>query len=567
MGLFWKSKFKKGCEAYDRGDYAKAIEYWKKDHRNAKSNLKLGLLYFEGKVVPRDYNEAYSYFSLAPIHDSSLYSKEGCMAKYYMGRCLIEGKGVRKNIERGLQMLGYASAFGDIPEATRLHEKYKAEYEKSLGSSQPVNPSQPSKPVATEQPSRQGTTAQHSNPVSATSQVNTSGPSSASRSGGKDAFDKAMAYAMGEGVDQDHAEAIKWLKIACDAGYADAMNYMGDFYLHGIGTERNIRKALEYYLKAAERGISEAQFKVGAIYYSGELGQHDKTEGIKWIKKAADNGYADAQLSLGMFYRSGDGVEKNISESWRYLQAAADQGNLNAIYTIGAYLLLYGVKGTPDYEKAGKYLQVAYDAGEKRALFMLAVSYIFNEKGGEAAHKKGFELLNNADEKPSHISFYLGYCYLEGKGTKKDYAQAISYYLQVLADPTIPEGAYATASNNLGTIFIKSGPLRDVKKAIFYFEEATKHGSKWAPYNLALIYFDGVKEKGQHILDRDDALAFIYFKKALSRGVEEAAIYLKSDLSGLVSRKTLAAQKIVGEFLENLASDAADTFISNVIQI
>ena len=66
--VVWHSYFNDGIDAYDQGDYETALRHWhraaaEQDHANAQNNL--GSMYKEGEGVPRDYVEAYMWFTLA----------------------------------------------------------------------------------------------------------------------------------------------------------------------------------------------------------------------------------------------------------------------------------------------------------------------------------------------------------------------------------------------------------------------------------------------------------------------------------------------------------------------
>lgn len=58
-------------------------------------------------------------------------------------------------------------------------------------------------------------------------------------------------------------EAIFWLELAAEQGYADAMNWLGRCYIHGDGIEKNENVGMMWLAKAAANGhaISKAQMK------------------------------------------------------------------------------------------------------------------------------------------------------------------------------------------------------------------------------------------------------------------------------------------------------------------
>ena len=56
-----------GGAAYDRGDYATALEEWRPlaEQGDADAQLGLGAMYFYGQGVPQDYAEAVKWYRLA----------------------------------------------------------------------------------------------------------------------------------------------------------------------------------------------------------------------------------------------------------------------------------------------------------------------------------------------------------------------------------------------------------------------------------------------------------------------------------------------------------------------
>ncbi|MGE3248506.1 MAG: tetratricopeptide repeat protein [Beijerinckiaceae bacterium] len=94
--------FTTGLHAYESGDYATAFGNWwplalKGD---AKAQASLGLLYYAGRAVPRDYSKALLWFSRAAEAGQPT-------AQFFMGLLYYFGKGVPKD-------LGRAHAWCDI---------------------------------------------------------------------------------------------------------------------------------------------------------------------------------------------------------------------------------------------------------------------------------------------------------------------------------------------------------------------------------------------------------------------------------------------------------------------
>jgi TPR repeat protein len=66
-------------------------------------------------------------------------------------------------------------------------------------------------------------------------------------------------YGMGQGVLQNHAEAVKWYRLAADQGNAWAQSNLGSYYYDGTGVPQNHAEALKWYRLAADQGEPLAQ--------------------------------------------------------------------------------------------------------------------------------------------------------------------------------------------------------------------------------------------------------------------------------------------------------------------
>ena len=72
-------------------------------------------------------------------------------------------------------------------------------------------------------------------------------------------------YRMGEGVDQDFDEAVRWYRDAVTQGYADAEYLLGVCQRFGEGMPEDMAEALKWYRTAAKHGHAEAQCDLGSI--------------------------------------------------------------------------------------------------------------------------------------------------------------------------------------------------------------------------------------------------------------------------------------------------------------
>ena len=79
-------------------------------------------------------------------------------------------------------------------------------------------------------------------------------------------FNLGIAYAYGEGVEQDYFEAVKWYRKAAEQGYAFAQYFLGMVYENGEGVSQNYKEAVKWYRLAAEQGDFYAQCNLRVMY-------------------------------------------------------------------------------------------------------------------------------------------------------------------------------------------------------------------------------------------------------------------------------------------------------------
>jgi len=134
-------------------------------------------------------------------------------------------------------------------------------------------------------------------------------------------------YSNGQGAAQ--AEVI-WYRKAAMQGNANAQLNLGVAYALGLGVPQDYAEAMKWDRKAAIQGNAGAQLEIGVMYENGQGVPQDYTEAMKWHLKAAMQGNADAQTRLGVIYANGLGTPQDYQEAYAWLNVAAAQGHQDA---------------------------------------------------------------------------------------------------------------------------------------------------------------------------------------------------------------------------------------------
>ncbi len=139
-------------------------------------------------------------------------------------------------------------------------------------------------------------------------------------------YNVGVAYANGDGVAQDRAEAVKWFMKAAEKDIVEAYFNLGICYANGWGVPKDDSEAAKWLRKAADKGDADAQFRLGNLYDNGRGVAMDDVEAVKLYRSAAMQGHAMAQHDLGIMYARGEGVPKKDSieaHAWFTLAASS----------------------------------------------------------------------------------------------------------------------------------------------------------------------------------------------------------------------------------------------------
>jgi len=184
----------------------------------------------------------------------------------------------------------------------------------------------------------------------------------------------ATLYELGHGVEQNIAEAVKWLHRAAEQGNVDAQRNLAGKYYQGRGVEQNYDKAAEWFLKAAEQGDLDCQFNVANLFLLGHGVTASNSESFKWFLKTAQLGHNVAQFNVAAMYENGQGIEVNHVAAAKWYKTAAEVGNAQAQFQLGQlYELGHGVE--QNYGAALELYRKAADADHINAQYCLGRLY------------------------------------------------------------------------------------------------------------------------------------------------------------------------------------------------
>lgn len=114
----------------------------------------------------------------------------------------------------------------------------------------------------------------------------------------EDRYRIAQFYLRGQGIDQDKAEGLKWLRIAAEQGFAQAQYELSRALWSGEGVPASKPDAAVWARKAAGNGHIGAAYVYGAMLINGDVVSRDRQLGIHWLSRAAADGHKGAKKAL-----------------------------------------------------------------------------------------------------------------------------------------------------------------------------------------------------------------------------------------------------------------------------
>ena len=121
-------------------------------------------------------------------------------------------------------------------------------------------------------------------------------------------YNHATLLALGDGVGEDKAAALGWLKRAAAQGFAKAENFVGSFHEDGWATPRDLLAAAQCYHRAADGG----DFR-GCFNHARMLALKGRVrEALAWLERAGALGTARFRAQVAAWLAVQDDAELRV---------------------------------------------------------------------------------------------------------------------------------------------------------------------------------------------------------------------------------------------------------------
>lgn len=133
----------------------------------------------------------------------------------------------------------------------------------------------------------------------------------------------------GLGTPQNTADGLALIEKAANAGQAEAMVRLAEAWHFGEpGLAADPAKAVLWSEQAAAAGNAQGQNLLGMMRENGLGLARDYGMAAEWYRKAAVQHHAKAQANLGRLLSNGRGVPMDRGEAWFWLRVSADAGEI-----------------------------------------------------------------------------------------------------------------------------------------------------------------------------------------------------------------------------------------------
>lgn len=395
-----------------------------------------------------------------------------------------------------------------------------------------------------------------------------------------------------EMLSAERREAKELLERSSLLNNVDATYMLADINLYGnYSYPKNGSQALNYYKKVSELSPnSTAYFNLGFIYSTGLFGEVEKNQALAnmYYNFAFELGDLRAGMVLGYRHLHGISVPMDCETAlyyYRYVAQRLMEDFKNAPIggpTIDSFSVrvadfqggLYGKnvgesqssldRKSTRFEEILMGSSISSQEPEYASWYLKILTHYEGSYSRPKNYTKAFNLAHLASEKGlKELDFLtklelgylsrciqaLGHMYLRGEGVEQDFDEALRIFEIASKVFMLP-----STNNDLGLLY-EFGPdhLRNLSKAISYYQRGANGHNAAAKFNLGRIMRDSGNKKGFELIQ---SAAFAGHTEA----VYHYARYLEDDENFDSCDRTVSSYKAFCEKIENVVSSLEWSF-------
>lgn len=306
---------------------------------SAKAMTEMGLIDEEGRLVRRNYDQAFHWFTLAAAKNEP----EGILE---LGGCYHYGLGITPNTEKA------AECYLQSAELTNYvaMKSYGYFLCNGIGVKKDLDTAQYWLTRAAEEGNNR-----------------------------RAMYDLGYIYSRKFPDTNAMGTAFRWYTRSAHLGDPLACDELANFYFNGWGVvETNLASYRYWLFRAATLGVTDAQFRVGNMYQDGDGVPKDLATSLVWYRKAAAKNHPNAIYDLAVYYRSQKTNPAALDMAGNLMLQAAQLGNREAEFQCA----LTGLR-QQDMDAFLQWINEAADSGWAKADYLL---FQFNYYGVPATN-------------------------------------------------------------------------------------------------------------------------------------------------------------------------------------
>lgn len=450
-------------------DEVQAVDWYKKavERGNRRALFHLGSCYAKGLGgLPKDERKAFVLYQ-----EAERLNVPG--TAYAIGLCFLEGKGVEKDLEKGLAYLNRAASEGDVKAMNSLAKCFAEGIGVAIDKTKAIE-----------------------------------WLSKASDAGDHISAQRLVWFC--ENLDLGKDESFRLYKEAAERGNTGAMYNLAKCYQKGLGAEQDLDAAIHWYSQAEKKCI-KAAYKLGRCFEVRD----DPRLSVEWYQTSGTRGYPKGHLRAGIVFETKLDAPRKAFEEYKL----ASEQLPEAMVRLGR-CYERGLGTDTDFDFALDWYKRAADMGSVEAMYKYG--RLLGKRDGPTACSFGW-FMNAAKQGHAEAMNEIGRCYGEGVGfVGKDPAKAFEWYKKAA------EAGSIRATHNLAICYrFGLGVERDLDEALRLYHAAYDGGHSEAAYDLGLCYEHGI------LVGKDEAKSRAYYAEAVKRGGLDRAFLGRCYLEGL----------------------------------
>lgn len=409
-----------------QADTAKALEYYHMaaDQGNGEAMCYIGDFYRTGEFLPKDQQQAFSYYSQAHMAGEEL-------GTFCVGRSYLEGCGVEIDTVAAVTYLKSAAMRGIGDAGYQVAEIYN--YGKG------------------------GITADADSALLYYIKGHEGGNGDAS-------------YVIGRQLlrEENYGIAVEYLYAGAKRQNVDAINTFAVCLQQGIGIDADPKEAYGLFEYAAKEYKSPAAYtQMGIACLQGNGCPEDEVLGRAYFDTAANMGHVLGMHDLALCYLNGYGCRVDTAAAIFWLEKAADEEKIESINELGD---VYEAQG--DFKNAVLYYEKAVAMGSLEGYCNLG--YCYEQGQGVVLNsQKAYELYMYAAEHEYNRGYMcVANCYFNGIYVEENNAEGLKWLTKAAEDGNVLAMYYCGSILEKG----EDGVEPDLKKAREWYKKAATAG-------------------------------------------------------------------------------------------